>query len=79
MLVLVGKVEVVIIGIAEEESSNDEVEKGSRRALVEVLGLVPANDARGLLGSRSLTTGKSLVKVNNVNHSLSVGGSTNVL
>lgn len=78
MLVLMRKVEVVIIGITKDQASNDEVEQRSRRTLVKVLGLVPAKDARRL-GGGSVATGKGLVEADNVSHTLSVGGSTEVL
>jgi hypothetical protein len=39
--VFVRKVEVVVVGVTEKQAESNQVQKGSRRVSVEVLGLVP--------------------------------------
>lgn len=41
MSVLVGEVEMVVVGVTEQETESNQVQKGSGATSVNVLGLVP--------------------------------------
>ena len=46
MAVFVRKVEVVVVGVTEKQTKSNQVQKGSRRVGIEVLGLVPPVEVR---------------------------------
>lgn len=46
MAVFVRKVEVVVVGVTEKQTESNQVQKGSRRVGIEVLGLVPPVEVR---------------------------------
>jgi len=76
---VVAEVEVVVLGIADNQETDNGVNDGlSGRVLAKVLGLVLAPEALGLvLGSG--TTGELLVEGDDALHGDSIGGTANGL